>query len=96
MMAHIINNKYTLALPLYVALIKHLLEEELLHADETTLCGCLVHAKRKFHDAVVASPNNEIAKIGEDYIRKLFAIENKADKDELSLEERLLTTPNRI
>lgn len=193
MMAHIMNNKYTLALPLYRqeqeykrlgfeisrqnlsnwilkgatllkplydALIKQLLEEELLHADETTLevlnepgkkttsksyvwvyrtskytlnpivvyeytegrggifpktflknwsgiylhcdgytgykqlegktlCGCLVHAKRKFHDAVVASPNNEIAKIGEEYIRKLFAIENKADSDELSLEERL-------
>lgn len=194
MMAHIMNNKYTLALPLYrqeqefkrlgfeisrqnlsnwilkgatllkplyTALIKQLLEEELLHADETTLevlnepgkkatsksyvwvyrtskytlnpiviyeytegrggifpktflkdwtgtylhcdgytgykqlegrtlCGCLVHAKRKFHDAVVASPNNEIAKTGEDYIRKLFALEDKADKNELSLEERLV------
>lgn len=194
MMAHIMNNKYTLALPLYrqeqefkrlgfeisrqnlsnwilkgaallnplfLELKKQLLKEEFLHADETTLevlnepgkkatsnsyvwiyrtskytlnpivlyeytesrrsiypktflkgwkgtylhcdgysgykklegkilCGCLVHAKRKFHDAVVASSENEKAKIGEEYIRKLFAIESKADKDELSLKDRLL------
>ena len=56
--------------------------------EGVTLCGCLVHAKRKFHDAVAASPDNEIAKKGEGYIRKLFAIEDKADKDGLSIEER--------
>jgi len=54
-----------------------------------TLCGYLVHAKRKFHEAVVASPNNELAKTGENYIRKLFAIEEQADKDQISIEERL-------
>lgn len=54
-----------------------------------TVCGCLVHAKRKFHEALVASPNNEIAKTGEAYIRKLFAIESKADEEEIKLEERL-------
>ena len=46
----------------------------------TTLCGCLVHAKRKFHEALIANPNNKTAKTGEDYLRKLFALEDNADK----------------
>ena len=56
---------------------------------DITLCGCLVHAKRKFNEAYKASINNEDAKIGEDYIRKLFAIESKADSLGLSLDEKL-------
>ncbi|MFI3214307.1 MAG: IS66 family transposase [Eubacteriales bacterium] len=54
-----------------------------------TLCGCLVQAKRKFHEASVANPNNEDAKKGEAYLRKLFALESKADKQAYGLEDRL-------
>ena len=54
-----------------------------------TLCGCLVHAKRKFHEAYEINKSNEYAKQGEAYLRKLFQIENKADEAELSLRERL-------
>lgn len=57
--------------------------------ENITLCGCLVHAKRKFHEALTASPDNETAKTGENYILKLFAIEDLADKEQLTLEERL-------
>ena len=57
--------------------------------DGITLCGCLVHAKRKFHEALVANRENEYARQGEEYIRKLFAIEKEADKKGLSFEERL-------
>lgn len=56
--------------------------------ENVTLCGCLVHAKRKFHEALVASPDNEMAKMGKDYVLKLFAIEEFADKNQMSLEER--------
>lgn len=56
--------------------------------ENITLCGCLVHAKRKFHEAWKASINKEHAKTGEQYIQKLFAIESKADNLELSHEER--------
>ena len=31
---------------------------------DITLCGCLVHAKRKFHEAFIAGQSNENAKIG--------------------------------
>ncbi|MFV0343165.1 MAG: IS66 family transposase, partial [Anaerocolumna sp.] len=55
---------------------------------DKTLCGCLVHAKRKFHEASKINPDNEHAKQGESYIRKLFALEAKADESKLSLEER--------
>lgn len=55
-----------------------------------TLCGCLVHAKRKFHEAWQAGQNNEAAKQGEAYIQKLFAIESKADQLNYTDEERLL------
>lgn len=54
-----------------------------------TLCGCLVHAKRKFHEAWKVNDTNEEAKQGEAYIQKLFAIENRADKVCMALEERL-------
>ena len=57
--------------------------------EDKTLCGCLVHAKRKFHEALVANPDNEMAKTGEDYLLKLFAVESMADKQSLSPEERL-------
>ena len=57
--------------------------------EDITLCGCLVHTKRKFHEALTANPDNEYAKKGEAYIRKLFSIEDEADKNELSAEERL-------
>ncbi len=57
--------------------------------EDKTLCGCLVHAKRKFHEALVANPDNEMAKTGEEYLLKLFAIESMADKQSLSPEERL-------
>ena len=54
-----------------------------------TLCGCLVHAKRKFHEAYEINKSNEYAKQGETYLRKLFQLETKADEAELSLRERL-------
>lgn len=53
-----------------------------------TLCGCLVHAKRKFHEASKINPENEFAKRGEAYLQKLFAIESTADETQLNLEER--------
>ena len=58
--------------------------------QNVTLCGCLVHAKRKFHDAWKVSEANEAAKTGETYIQKLFAIETRADKLELTDDKRLL------
>lgn len=56
---------------------------------DVTLCGCLVHAKRKFHEAFIAGQSNENAKIGENYIKQLFAIEKIADNNNYSYEERL-------
>jgi len=55
---------------------------------DITLCGCLVHAKRKFHEAVKINPDNEDAKVGEAYFQKLFAIESKADELNFSPQER--------
>lgn len=57
--------------------------------ENITLCGCLVHAKRKFHEAWKVNPYNEDAKTGENYIQKLFAIESKADRLGYSEVERL-------
>lgn len=57
---------------------------------DITLCGCLVHAKRKFHEALVSNSSNENAKMGENYLQKLFAIENIADNKDYTYEERLL------
>jgi hypothetical protein len=57
--------------------------------ENITLCGCLAHAKRKFHEAWKASLSKEEAKRGEDYIRKLFAIEAQANNLKLSYEKRL-------
>lgn len=56
--------------------------------ENVTLCGCLVHAKRKFHEALIVSPNNETAKTGEKYLCKLFALEHDADKQGMPLKER--------
>ena len=57
--------------------------------ENVTLCGCLVHAKRKFHEAWQAGQNNEDATKGEAYIQELFAIESKADKLNYTAEQRL-------
>lgn len=57
--------------------------------ENVTLCGCLVHAKRKFHEAWQAGQNNEDAKKGEAYIQELFAIESKADQLNYTAEKRL-------
>ena len=57
--------------------------------ENVTLCGCLVHAKRKFHEAWQAGQNNEEAKKGEAYLQELFAIESKADKLNYKAEKRL-------
>ena len=57
--------------------------------EGVTLCGCLVHAKRKFHEAWKINESNKDAKQGEAYIQKLFAIEHKADTQDLNIEERL-------
>lgn len=45
-----------------------------------TLCGCLVHAKRKFHEAWKINKENENAKKGEAYLQKLFLLEQRADE----------------
>lgn len=57
--------------------------------ENVTLCGCLVHAKRKFHEAWKVNEANKDAKAGEAYIQKLFTIEHKADELGYSYEERL-------
>ena len=57
--------------------------------ENITLCGCLVHAKRKFHEAWQAGQSNEEAKKGETYIQKLFVLENKADELKYTDDERL-------
>ena len=51
--------------------------------------GCLVHAKRKLHEAYEVNRSNEYAKQGEVYLRKLFCLEDKADESGLTLEKRL-------
>lgn len=56
---------------------------------DKTLCGCPVHAKRKFHEAYEVNRSNEYAKQGETYLRKLFRLEDKADESGLTLEMRL-------
>lgn len=56
---------------------------------DVTLCGCFVHAKRKFHDAVTVNPKMQEAKLGEAYIQKLFAIESKADDMKIDIDKRL-------
>ena len=56
---------------------------------DKTLCGCLVHAKRKFYEAYEVNRSNEYAKQGETYLRKLFRLEDKADESGLTLEKRL-------
>ena len=48
--------------------------------ENITLCGCLVHAKRKFHEALIANPDIETDKTGENYLRKLVALKNYGDK----------------
>lgn len=57
--------------------------------ENVTLCGCLVHAKRKFHEAWQVGQNNEEARKGEAYIQELFAIEHEADKLNYTAEKRL-------
>ena len=57
--------------------------------ENVTLCGCLVHAKRKFHEAWQAGHNNEEARKGEAYIEQLFAIETEADRLNYTAEKRL-------
>ena len=56
---------------------------------DKTLCGCLVHAKRKLHEAYEVNRSNEYAKQGETYLRKLFGSEDKADESGLTLGKRL-------
>lgn len=56
--------------------------------EDITLCGCFVHAKRKFHEALVANPESEVARTGEAYIQKLFAVEEHASAKGMSVEER--------
>lgn len=54
------------------------------------LCGCFVHARRKFHEAKLGTTgkSQELAKQGENYINKLFALEKTADDKALTPEER--------
>lgn len=56
------------------------------------LCGCWVHAKRKFHEAKksTSGKSKDLAETGEKYIQKLFAVEKIADEKNLSFEERLV------
>ena len=55
---------------------------------QATLCGCLVHAKRKFHEAWKVNPQNEAAKRAEGFIQKLFSLENRADALQMSYDKR--------
>ena len=57
--------------------------------ENVTLCGYLVHAKRKFHEAWQAGQSNEDAKKGETYIQELFRIESEADQLNYTDEQRL-------
>ncbi len=58
--------------------------------QDKTLCGCLVHAKRKFHEAWKINKNNHEAGKCEDYISKLFTLEHSATDASYNLDERLL------
>ena len=60
--------------------------------NNVELCGCWVHARRKFHDAV--KTNNKLAAEGEMYINKLFAIEHNADDAGMTFEQRQLLRNN--
>ena len=45
--------------------------------ENITLCACLVHAKRKFHEALITSLDREKAKTGVNtFLRKIFVKEN--------------------
>lgn len=57
--------------------------------QNVTLCGCLVHAKRKFHEAWNVSKDNEDAKKWEVYLQKLFLLEHKADEAGYDEQSRL-------
>ncbi|MEE1281360.1 MAG: transposase [Acutalibacteraceae bacterium] len=48
--------------------------------ENITLCTCLVHAKRKFHEALITSLDREKAKTGVNYLCKLFMMEDYANK----------------
>ena len=69
----------------------------LLHCDgyqgyklltQATLCGCLVHAKRKLNEAWKVHPQNEAAKTAEGFIQKLFSLEHRADGVQMHYEKR--------
>lgn len=63
--------------------------------EDKVLCGCLIHAKRKFHEAYEVNKDNEYAKQGETYLRKLFHLETQADESNYTLEERLEMRQNK-
>jgi len=49
--------------------------------------GCWAHARRKFYDAYKGSKKGKLALTGLGYIRKLYAIEKKLRKEELTADE---------
>jgi len=49
--------------------------------------GCWAHARRKFHDAYKGSKKGKIAVKGLEYIRKLYTIEKRLRKENLSAKE---------
>jgi len=52
--------------------------------------GCWAHARRKFYDAYKGSTNGKLAVTGLGYIKKLYAIETRLRKEELTPEEFVL------
>ena len=53
--------------------------------ENITFYSDLVFAKRKFNKTLIALPNSEIAKTGENDLHKIFALEDYADKQGMSL-----------
>lgn len=49
--------------------------------------GCWTHARRKFHDAYKGSKKGKLALTGIGYIRKLYAIEKRLRKEDISADE---------
>lgn len=60
--------------------------DEFEQREGITMCGCWAHARRKFVDAL--DENKTLASEGLYYISQLYAVESKADDEDLTPEKR--------
>lgn len=56
--------------------------------NEISRGGCLLHARRKFMDVIKISQSDGLAQQGLNYFQKLYTIEDKARKENMSTTER--------